>query len=252
MVWRKIYWKWVVQFSDLWNYLNLQVVLCVLVLACVHLSCQMSWWYPVNHIILKLQVIFCVCYMLYWSSFAVSYCSYFGKKIDSEPGRCRRTDGKKWRCSKDAHPDSKYCERHMNRSRNRSRKPVESQTTSQSMSTVASEIVTGSSSSGSRAYTTMPLPTIGNSGPLGFGSNMSRWQMESMPYGVNSKDYRCVVVICTNQTACQAKVVLKDLCLIVIYIYILVHLWVMRYINRVTCDIWCTLYFWVTCWSQAI
>lgn len=52
---------------------------------------------------------------------------YYGKKIDPEPGRCRRTDGKKWRCSKDAHPDSKYCERHMNRSRYRSRKPVESQ-----------------------------------------------------------------------------------------------------------------------------
>ncbi|CAK7356010.1 unnamed protein product [Dovyalis caffra] len=120
----------------------------------------------------------------------LSYCSYFGKKIDSEPGRCRRTDGKKWRCSKDAHPDSKYCERHMNRSRNRSRKPVESQTTSQSMSTVASEIATGSSSSGSRAYPAMPLPTVGNSGALSFGSNMSRWQMESMPYGVNSKDYR--------------------------------------------------------------
>ncbi|KAJ6426888.1 hypothetical protein OIU84_022474 [Salix udensis] len=117
----------------------------------------------------------------------LSYCSYFGKKIDSEPGRCRRTDGKKWRCSKDAHPDSKYCERHMNRSRNRSRKPVESQTASQSVSTVASEIVTGSSS---RAYTTMPLPTIDNSVALGFGSNMSRWQMESMPYGANSKDYR--------------------------------------------------------------
>ncbi|XP_011028066.1 PREDICTED: growth-regulating factor 4-like isoform X1 [Populus euphratica] len=113
----------------------------------------------------------------------LSYCSYFGKKIDSEPGRCRRTDGKKWRCSKDAHPDSKYCERHMNRSRNRSRKPVESQTTSQSLSTVASEIATGSSSSGSRGYPTNP-------GTLGLGSNMSRWQMESMPYGVNSKDYR--------------------------------------------------------------
>ncbi|XP_024454018.2 growth-regulating factor 5 isoform X4 [Populus trichocarpa] len=113
----------------------------------------------------------------------LSYCSYFGKKIDSEPGRCRRTDGKKWRCSKDAHPDSKYCERHMNRSRNRSRKPVESQTTSQSLSTVASEIATGSSSIGSRGYPTNP-------GTLGLGSNMSRWQMESMPYGVNSKDYR--------------------------------------------------------------
>ncbi|XP_010273921.1 PREDICTED: growth-regulating factor 1 [Nelumbo nucifera] len=49
----------------------------------------------------------------------------FGRKPDPEPGRCRRTDGKKWRCSKEAFPDSKYCERHMHRGRNRSRKPVE-------------------------------------------------------------------------------------------------------------------------------
>ncbi|KAJ4848104.1 hypothetical protein Tsubulata_023526 [Turnera subulata] len=38
----------------------------------------------------------------------VNYYPYYGKKIDSEPGRCQRTDGKKWRCSKDAHPDPKY------------------------------------------------------------------------------------------------------------------------------------------------
>ncbi|RYQ78846.1 hypothetical protein Ahy_Scaffold9g108596 [Arachis hypogaea] len=50
-----------------------------------------------------------------------------GRKIDPEPGRCRRTDGKKWRCSKEAYPDSKYCERHMHRGKNRSRKPVEQQ-----------------------------------------------------------------------------------------------------------------------------
>lgn len=68
-------------------------------------------------------LLFCV---LGWS--AVGYGSYFGKKLDPEPGRCRRTDGKKWRCSKEAHPDSKYCERHMHRGRNRSRKPVESKT----------------------------------------------------------------------------------------------------------------------------
>ncbi|KAJ7963256.1 Growth-regulating factor [Quillaja saponaria] len=49
----------------------------------------------------------------------------FGRKIDPEPGRCRRTDGKKWRCSKEAYPDSKYCEKHMHRGRNRSRKHVE-------------------------------------------------------------------------------------------------------------------------------
>ncbi|XP_077236333.1 growth-regulating factor 1-like [Tasmannia lanceolata] len=49
----------------------------------------------------------------------------YGRKVDPEPGRCRRTDGKKWRCSKEAYPESKYCERHMHRGRNRSRKPVE-------------------------------------------------------------------------------------------------------------------------------
>lgn len=52
-----------------------------------------------------------------------SYSLRFGK--DPEPGRCRRTDGKKWRCSRDAAPDQKYCERHLNRGRPRSRKPVE-------------------------------------------------------------------------------------------------------------------------------
>ena len=37
--------------------------------------------------------------------------------MDPELGRCRRTDGKKWRCSKDVVPDQKYCERHMHRGR---------------------------------------------------------------------------------------------------------------------------------------
>ncbi|KAF3432751.1 hypothetical protein FNV43_RR23853 [Rhamnella rubrinervis] len=44
---------------------------------------------------------------------------------DLEPGRCKRTDGKKWRCSRDVAPDQKYCERHMHRGRPRSRKHVE-------------------------------------------------------------------------------------------------------------------------------
>ncbi|XWS61516.1 hypothetical protein CRYUN_Cryun07bG0131800 [Craigia yunnanensis] len=44
---------------------------------------------------------------------------------DPEPWRCRRTDGKKWRCSRDVVPDQKYCERHSHKSRPRSRKPVE-------------------------------------------------------------------------------------------------------------------------------
>ncbi|XP_038902296.1 growth-regulating factor 9 [Benincasa hispida] len=45
--------------------------------------------------------------------------------MDPEPGRCRRTDGKKWRCSRKTVPQQKYCERHMHRGRQRSRKPVE-------------------------------------------------------------------------------------------------------------------------------
>lgn len=44
---------------------------------------------------------------------------------DPEPGRCKRTDGKKWRCSRDVAPHQKYCERHMHRGRPRSRKHVE-------------------------------------------------------------------------------------------------------------------------------
>ncbi|KAK8949420.1 Growth-regulating factor 6 [Platanthera zijinensis] len=61
-------------------------------------------------------------------SFAVRCGSYnlgFSGNTDPEPGRCRRTDGKKWRCSKDAVGDQKYCERHLNRGRHRSRKHVE-------------------------------------------------------------------------------------------------------------------------------
>ncbi|KAL2921701.1 Growth-regulating factor 8 [Bienertia sinuspersici] len=50
-----------------------------------------------------------------------------GNSKDAEPGRCRRTDGKKWRCSRDVAPNQKYCERHMHRGRPRSRKHVELQ-----------------------------------------------------------------------------------------------------------------------------
>ncbi|PON42821.1 Growth-regulating factor [Parasponia andersonii] len=54
---------------------------------------------------------------------------YWGRAaMDPEPGRCRRTDGKKWRCSRDVVVGQKYCERHMHRGRSRSRKPVESPT----------------------------------------------------------------------------------------------------------------------------
>lgn len=34
---------------------------------------------------------------------------------ETEPQRCRRSDGKKWRCSRNAVPRQKYCETHMHR-----------------------------------------------------------------------------------------------------------------------------------------
>ncbi|KAK4795217.1 hypothetical protein SAY86_013211 [Trapa natans] len=39
--------------------------------------------------------------------------------------RCRRTDGKKWRCNKNVVPHHKYCERHVNRGQQRCRRPLE-------------------------------------------------------------------------------------------------------------------------------
>ncbi|KAI3823658.1 hypothetical protein L1987_05098 [Smallanthus sonchifolius] len=45
--------------------------------------------------------------------------------MEAEPGRCKRTDGKKWRCSKQVVTGYKYCERHLHRGRSRSRKDVE-------------------------------------------------------------------------------------------------------------------------------
>ncbi|CAK9179392.1 unnamed protein product [Ilex paraguariensis] len=126
----------------------------------------------------------------------LGYCSYYGKKFDPEPGRCRRTDGKKWRCSKDAYPDSKYCERHMHRGRNRSRKPVESQFTSQS-STAMSHISAGcnsssgsSQSSGSGMFQNLPPYTMVNAGNIFYGNNVSKLQMEPGPYGISNKEYR--------------------------------------------------------------
>ncbi|KAK7263978.1 hypothetical protein RJT34_31578 [Clitoria ternatea] len=118
---------------------------------------------------------------------SLSYCSFYGKKVDPEPGRCRRTDGKKWRCSKEAYPDSKYCERHMHRGRNRSRKPVESQTIAQSSSTVT--VTAGSSGTGN--FQNLPTNAFGNLQGTDSGTDHTNYHhLDSIPYGIPSKEYR--------------------------------------------------------------
>ncbi|CAI9274627.1 unnamed protein product [Lactuca saligna] len=68
----------------------------------------------------------------------------FSSGSDPEPWRCRRTDGKKWRCSRDVAPDQKYCERHAHKSRPRSRKPVEIQPHNTNITTNALNITPNS------------------------------------------------------------------------------------------------------------
>lgn len=45
-----------------------------------------------------------------------------------EPQRCMRTDGKRWRCSKEAMPQKKYCGSHINRGTKRCRSSSEAAT----------------------------------------------------------------------------------------------------------------------------
>ncbi|XP_020533167.1 growth-regulating factor 3 isoform X2 [Jatropha curcas] len=72
---------------------------------------------------------------------------YWGRAaMDPEPGRCRRTDGKKWRCSRDVVAGQKYCERHVHRGRNRSRKPVEIPTPTSSTTTTTTTATAGGGS----------------------------------------------------------------------------------------------------------
>ncbi|CAH8326077.1 unnamed protein product [Eruca vesicaria subsp. sativa] len=89
-----------------------------------------------------------------WGSFHLGFA---GGNMDPEPGRCRRTDGKKWRCSRDAVPDQKYCERHINRGRHRSRKLVEVQSNQ-------------TAAAASKAVTTQQQPVVAG----GINSNLTR------------------------------------------------------------------------------
>ncbi|GMI77281.1 growth-regulating factor 1 [Hibiscus trionum] len=90
----------------------------------------------------------------------------FSNNTDPEPGRCRRTDGKKWRCSKDAVADQKYCERHMNRGRHRSRKPVEGQSGHSAAATAITNSKLMPTVSSSSASVVMPVSGSSESNSL--------------------------------------------------------------------------------------
>lgn len=111
-----------------------------------------------------------------WGSFHLG----FSNTSDPEPGRCRRTDGKKWRCSRDAVADQKYCERHMNRGRHRSRKPVEGQTGHP----VSGATNTTSSTKQLPAAPSASAPTVVPSGGASNSLNIAHQQVKNLQHGV--------------------------------------------------------------------
>ncbi|KAJ0264009.1 Growth-regulating factor 5 [Hirschfeldia incana] len=108
----------------------------------------------------------------------------FGRKPDPEPGRCRRTDGKKWRCSREAYPDSKYCEKHMHRGRNRARKSTDQNQTTAPLTSPSlsfpnsnnnpSPTLSSSSSTFSASSSSPSIDAYSNINRLGVGSSISR------------------------------------------------------------------------------
>ncbi|GFQ03301.1 growth-regulating factor 1 [Phtheirospermum japonicum] len=133
--------------------------------------------------------------LLGWGPFHLGYSG----SNDPEPGRCRRTDGKKWRCSRDAVPDQKYCERHINRGRHRSRKPVEGHNTVGHANLNAN--VSSSSSKVPPIPTNNNAPSSSSSGPVNNASSnnnslgamqrqFSSFQQQQQPSSTNNLDSR--------------------------------------------------------------
>ncbi|XP_047312226.1 growth-regulating factor 3-like [Impatiens glandulifera] len=106
-----------------------------------------------------------------------------GGPMDPEPGRCRRTDGKKWRCSKDVVAAHKYCDRHMHRGRNRSRKPVE--TSSSSSATTANSLADSPTTTAhlNQNRRTLEVGTEENKGMFGMQNEVAVVSKELKPAG---------------------------------------------------------------------
>ncbi|KAG2315691.1 hypothetical protein Bca52824_018813 [Brassica carinata] len=109
----------------------------------------------------------------------------FGRKPDPEPGRCRRTDGKEWRCSGEAHPDSKYCEKHMHRRRNRVKKTLDQNQTTAPLTSPSLSFP--QQRQPNEAYSTRNRFGVGSSNCRGYFKNHSL----DYPYRPSSSPKKC-------------------------------------------------------------
>ncbi|KAI3727810.1 hypothetical protein L6452_16430 [Arctium lappa] len=109
----------------------------------------------------------------------------FSSGSDPEPWRCRRTDGKKWRCSRDVAPDQKYCERHAHKSRPRSRKLVEIQSHNTNTDTTTTTATATTTTNAHHITTPVYRNTISNTEMLSAATSSyqhpmcSEWFMKS-------------------------------------------------------------------------
>ncbi|KAE8775439.1 Growth-regulating factor 12 [Hordeum vulgare] len=94
-----------------------------------------------------------------------SMCYDQRSSMEPEPDRCRRTDGKKWRCSHGVVPGHKYCERHVHRGRGRSRKPVEAAAATSATPIRAMHAADGQGATGAHAHA--PPQRLSFSSPAG-------------------------------------------------------------------------------------
>lgn len=115
-----------------------------------------------------------------WTNFQLG----MSQNIDPEPTRCRRTDGKKWRCSRLTTGDSKYCERHMHRGKSRPRRlsVPDSKAVIQASPHISSSTASGGRKSNSNLTTSVSSATSDmayNQSHLLFNTHVSKPVKES-------------------------------------------------------------------------
>ncbi|KAH9674785.1 Growth-regulating factor 3 [Citrus sinensis] len=124
---------------------------------------------------------------------------YWGRgAMDPEPGRCRRTDGKKWRCSRDVVAGHKYCERHMHRGRNRSRKHVEIPTPTSSAA-ARTTLKTTSSTVNNNNNNNISAATVAAPSPFAQMANATTFALSAHSPSIDLLQF--------NQSSCVSKAV---------------------------------------------
>ncbi|KAK1377059.1 Growth-regulating factor [Heracleum sosnowskyi] len=125
--------------------------------------------------------------------------------MDPEPGRCRRTDGYKWRCRKDVLPNTKYCERHIHRGRSRkhvetSKIPIQLNTPTITYPSINTPTATCSRMTSQKITSHNPDDTSGK-----LPTHVHENQQNKIPSLGESKDLTCTATAITTSANGKSK-----------------------------------------------